>query len=330
MTLHFIRPLWFFALIPLSIFVFYCYKNYRQKSAWRQVIDPELLSHVLPEKLAVHSNKFFWYILLGWFITVFALAGPAFSQKPQPVYESTHAKVIVLDLSRSMLANDIPPDRLTRAKYKVLDILNNYAQGRTGLVVFAKEAYTVSPLTFDTHTIALMVPDLNPDIMPVQGHNIAAGLMKAEQLLIQGDAKTGNIILITDSNPSRQALSIARNISQKNYPISVLAVGTSANASIPMKDSSTDFNKTAALRKLDIVNLQTLAHNGGGKFSLFTNNDSDINGLLAHDFSHSPVQALKTKLNTHRWNDSGRWFILLVLPFMLILFRKHYLERTFS
>jgi len=172
MEFHFLRPYWFLMLIPLAIMLWSLLWYLKKGDSWQQVIDPKLLKHLLNQSSSAKNFKPLMILGLIWFTTVFALAGPAWEKHQQPVFRNNNAKVILLDLSQSMLAEDIQPDRLTRAKYKILDLLRDYPEGQTGMAVFSGEAYTVSPLTNDTHTIALMVSDLSPDIMPVSGSNI--------------------------------------------------------------------------------------------------------------------------------------------------------------
>ena len=93
----------------------------------------------------------------AWFVAIVALAGPAWERLPVPAFRSDEALVVALDLSRSMDAGDVEPSRLARAKLKLLDLLERRAAGQTALVVFSTHAFTVTPLTTDTRTIASLV-----------------------------------------------------------------------------------------------------------------------------------------------------------------------------
>lgn len=322
MELHFLRPYWFIGIIPLLLIIWILHQHLKQHDNWKQMIDAPLLEHLL---IFPNSTKNYWPILLlglMWFISLFALAGPTWEQRPQPLYQNQSAKIILMDLSPSMLAKDINPDRLTRAKYKVLDILKGYREGQTGMAVFTSEAYTVSPLTHDTHTIALMVPELSPEIMPVLGNNIGAGLTEAEKLLQQSHAKSGTILLITDSTPTENDQLIAAKIHTAGYDISVLGVGTVEGAPIPDNANVELQQDPLVLAKLDIPGLEQLADAGGGRFSSFTNTDADIQYLLAPTLQKSAIDKAKLQNNTNLWIDEGRWFILFILPFALLAFRR--------
>lgn len=327
MAFHFLRPYWFLLLIPLAFMLWGLLRYLKKGDSWQQVIDPTLLKHLLNQSSSTQNFK--PLVLLGviWFIATFALAGPTWEKRQQPVFRNNDAKVVLLDLSQSMLAEDIQPNRLTRAKYKILDLLRDYPEGQTGMAVFSSEAYTVSPLTSDTHTIALMVPDLSPDIMPVLGSNIGIGLEKAADLLKQGEAKSGTIILVTDSSPTAADDAIAKRIHSEGYTISVLAIGTAQGAPVPSPAGSFEQSHGKTLiAKLNIQGLEQLATEGDGRFSSFTNTDSDINYIMAPTLQHSRLNAVKQKVKSTLWYDEGRWFILLVIPFALLVFRRGWLE----
>lgn len=325
---HFIRPWWFLAVIPLLILIFLLRRALVSGSSWQKVIDPHLLPHLLTKQDNIAS---FWPSLLAVFVgflAVFSIAGPTWLRLPQPVYRAKAAKIILLDLSPSMLAEDISPNRLTRAKYKIDDILNQYREGQTGMAVFSNESYTVSPLTNDTKTIAAMVPVLSPTIMPVLGSTIAVGLKQGEKLLQQGGANRGTILLITDGNPTKQDNEVAKEIHHKGYTISVLGMGTKMGAPIPdTRDGFFNIQGKTVIAKLDIAGLEKLAESGGGRFSLFSNNNSDIKTLLDGSMNHQRLtKADETKATTGLWKDEGHWFVLFLLPFVLILFRRGWLE----
>lgn len=322
--IHWSRPYWFLALIPALLMLLALSRYLIKGNNWQNIIDAPLLQHLL---IFPDAKKHYWpLVLLGlmWLIAVLALAGPAWDKRIQPVYQNQSAKVILLDLSHSMLAQDITPNRLTRAQYKILDILNNYREGQTGMAVFSSEAYTVSPLTFDTHTIALMVPDLSPNIMPVSGSNIGVGLDKAKQLLQQGGVKSGTIVLITDSVPTPADDKIAEQIHADGYTVSVLGIGTIQGAPIPTDNNFETQQGKPILTKLDIPGLEQLAEAGGGRFSTFTDSDADIHYLLSPTVNNvnAGINKAKEHSNINLWIDEGRWFILLLLPLALLAFRR--------
>ncbi len=323
--LHFIRPAAWYGLIPLLLVVWRW--RYRSQAAnnWKKVCDAHLLQAQL---VGVQQRSSLWpivYLILAWVLAVFALAGPAWKRVEQPVFRSLASRVIVLDLSSSMLATDVKPSRLARAKFKVLDILKRSREGQTGLIVFSGEPFVVSPLTTDAATITNQVAILNPDIMPVSGHDVSWALKKAGQLLQQAGANKGSILLVTADAGSQKAMTVARQLHQHGYRVSVLGIGSQQGAPMPATDGGFIKNQQGAiaLSKLDQAALQAIARAGGGRYVHFTANNEDGDKLLASAaMQHFGMQAKNTTAKTGLWKDEGRWFVLLLLPIVLLGFRR--------
>jgi Ca-activated chloride channel family protein len=327
--IHFIRPYWFLALIPLLMLLWQLRHYLFTSNNWQHIIDKHLLPHLL---LGLNKKATYWpltLLSLIWMIVVFALAGPSWTRLPQTVFQSNNAKVIVLDLSQNMLASDVRPDRLTRAQYKIIDILNNFREGQTGLVVFTSEAYNVSPLTNDSETISGMVPQLSPSIVPVLGSDITAGLQNAAELFKQSNIKKGLILLVTASDPSQRSQALAKQLHQQGFTISVLGVATPQGAPLPDANGGfvTNANQQPVVTKLNTADLEKLADNGGGRFSAFANTSEDIHYLLQPTLAEHQLTASQTTATTTLWKDEGRWFVLLLLPLFLLFFRSAWLTQ---
>ncbi|MFT5580396.1 MAG: Ca-activated chloride channel family protein, partial [Paraglaciecola psychrophila] len=138
-NLHLLRPLWLLGIVPALLLVWFFLRQRRRALDWRGAISPALLPHLLDSgentSVARWRSHMPWYCLaLGWVISCIALAGPSWEKLPQPVHQRQDALVIVLDLSLSMLAEDIQPARIVRARYKILDILTRRTEGLTALI----------------------------------------------------------------------------------------------------------------------------------------------------------------------------------------------------
>ena len=131
-----------------------------------------------------------------------------------------------------MLANDLKPNRLVQARYRLADLLDQTVEGQVGLVSYAGDAYVVCPLTSDMNTIANLLPALQPDIVPVAGSRADKAMDLANDLLKRAGLGTGEILLVTDSIDSR-AKAKARELWDQGISTSVLAVGTPDGAPIP-------------------------------------------------------------------------------------------------
>ena len=139
---HFLRPQWLLALIPLVLLLWLIRRQGDgSDSVWSRICDADLLRYLLVSHDSKASRLPLWLLAGGGLIAVLALADPAWDKQPQPVFRNLDARVIVFDLSRSMLAADLAPSRLARARFKVADILRRSKEGQTGLVVFAGDAF---------------------------------------------------------------------------------------------------------------------------------------------------------------------------------------------
>jgi len=321
---HFIRPYWLLALIPAIALLVMLLRHKLSRGNWASVCDPALLPYLLQEK-AVHTSR--KSLLLGAvmaLLAIVALAGPTFQRLPSPVFRNDSALVIALDLSRSMDAEDIKPSRLIRARYKIADLLQRRKDGQTALLVFAGDAFTVTPLTDDTETIASQLEALTTDIMPTQGSQAEAALNLAVQLLQQAGLQKGEIILMTDGIESDAALAAAKKLN--GYHLSVLGVGTAEGAPIALPNGGflKDAQGAIVIPKLDPNKLAELAGAGGGVYQSITADDSDIENVLANLDTAVPEAQGHTEnpLLIDLWDDLGPWIVLAVLPLAALSFRR--------
>ncbi len=215
---HFQQPLWFLALIPMALLLWWLPRTRRTGSEWRRACESHLLPYLLSKPGAASSQLPVWLFAAGCLLAVVALADPVWQKQPQPVYRNQDAVVLVLDLSRSMLSTDLPPSRLERARFKAAEILKQRKEGQTGLVVFAGDAFTVSPLTSDARTIQSLLKTLHPDLMPVQGSRADLGIRKAGEILRQAGVPRGNIVLIGDGYSDPRARDVASDAAPAGLP----------------------------------------------------------------------------------------------------------------
>jgi Ca-activated chloride channel family protein len=319
---HFLRPDWLWALpLIIAAVVLLAYRKLGAGN-WQNVVDPALAPFVL-SRSAKRRSDYRWLLLgLGGVLAVIALAGPAWQRIEQPVFRSDQALVVALDLSRSMDARDLAPSRLIRARLKILDMLEKRGSGQTALIVYSSNAFTVTPLTTDTDTIAALVNSVSTDIMPSRGSYPIAAIEKGRQLLKQAGAGAGEILLITDGGSSPAAERVARDLKTSGYSLSVLAVGTPEGAPIPRASGGfvTDQSGQIAVPKLEEHSLRSLAVAGGGRFATLTTDDRDLDTLLSGEVVSRAVG--DESLATDRWREEGPWLVILLLPLAAMAFRR--------
>lgn len=324
---HFLQPLWFWTLLPLAVLVWRLRQPAGNDNAWRHVVDAHLLPHLLVNPGGSNSRLPIRLLTISWLLTVLALADPVWEKQPQPVYRSQAARVVVLDLSRSMLTPDLNPSRLVRARYKVADILRRSDEGQTGLVVFAGDAFAVSPLTSDSDTIQALLEPLEPLLMPAQGSRADLGLLKAGELLRQAGMLRGDILLIADGYSDRRSINAARKLKQQGYRVSVLGVGTAEGAPLPdgTRGYVRDTSGAIVVPKLATDAMQKLAAAGGGRYATISGGEADIDYLLESSGIQSGSEVIKSDQQTDVWQSRGPWLVLLMLPLAALVFRRGWL-----
>jgi len=187
-----LRPVWLLGLIPLLFIVVYWFRKRAGYSAWQSTVDEHLRAYVIDGNSAI-SRRAPLVLFAGWALAVVLLAGPVWEKQDVPVFQAVQAEVILLDLSRSMLADDIAPDRMTRARFKLADLLAQSEGRQVGLIGFAERPYVISPITEDTGTIEAFLPSLTTGIVPVQGSRLDLAIARAVTLLEHWPARSGYI-----------------------------------------------------------------------------------------------------------------------------------------
>ncbi|WP_060999983.1 VWA domain-containing protein, partial [Photobacterium aquimaris] len=314
----FMHPQWFAALIPLII-VLPWLKGKAQQSG--------LIAPHLAQKLGLTQQQpKRWplaLLALGWLIAVIAMAGPSWQKVKLPAYNLSGARVLVMNMSQSMYATDIKPNRLAQERFKALDMLPGWKEGSTGLVAFAGDGYEVSPLTTDSSTLRNLIPSLSPDVMPISGNNAAKGIAEAIRLLKQAGHNSGDIILMTDGMTKAVAQQALAELKGTHYRVSILAMGTVEGAPIMLPNGSLlSENGNPVISKIDISTLMSITDSTGGILQMAQTTDNDVNAIV--NFTAKPLASGKKgheKELQERLNG-GFWLILPLLLLALLGFRR--------
>jgi len=345
---HFIRPLWLLAFFALFLLLFLLKKIRYYQSPWQHFLPPHLASRLLENtdnastnsatKITPASQSRYWLkpMVMGSCIIV-ALAGPAWQKLPQPVYQIERGAVLVMDMSYSMYATDVTPNRLTRARYKAIDLLSKINEGDVGLIAYAGDAFIISPLTQDVKNIELLLPSLSPDIMPVHGANALSALALADQTLKNAGHISGDIYWFTDDVENEEMSDIYSWAKDNNHKVNILGVGSKVGAPIKLSSGKLlkDNGGAIVIPKLPEGRLAAISKRGRGTYHTMTNDDTDIKALTAHltsdlddnlgvelDNSQSAQEENKQALQGDQYQEQGPWLLLLILPFILSYFRR--------
>jgi Ca-activated chloride channel family protein len=321
---HFLRPWWLLALFPWLLLSWRLRRGDVRRGAWHAVCDESLLPFILEGGARGRQRVGIALLALAGVLGIVALAGPAWREIPQPVYRHQEALVVTLDLSRSMDTADISPSRLERARLKVRDLVRRRQDGQTALVVFAGDAFAVTPLTDDVNTISALVPSLTTDIMPVPGTRTDRALGVAATLLEQAEAGPGRVVLITDDVGVGGLDAAVGRLTQAGHRLSVIGVGTPDGAPIPAGDGGflTDAAGHTIIPRLPEAALQALARAGNGRYARLSVDDGDLTQVLGGASADWSAVKDVAGLTSDRWREEGPWLLLVLLPVASLAFRR--------
>jgi Ca-activated chloride channel family protein len=311
---HFLRPEWLWALAPVALVLFLLWRQQSATRRWQSVIAPHLLAH-----LVVRPKGRTWLrpsLLLGpvLVLAVLAAAGPSWRREPPPFTQDTAPLVIALDLSESMLVEDIQPSRLRRAQQKATDILAERKGARTGLLAYAGTAHMVLPLTDDPSVLEAYITSLEPSVMPVPGKDSFAALREAEAMLAD-DPTPGTILFLTDGIAAEDAPAFADHKHRSRDQIVVLAVGTEQGGAIARPDGS-----FGELSTLDREGLEAVESQADAYVTTVTVDDTDVRRINRQIATH--LTAVQQEDEEGRWRDDGWWLVLPLTLLCLVWFRK--------
>ncbi len=315
---HLLRPLWLLALIPAVWLLIKLWRKQSTGTAWHNVFDNQLLAPLWLESPGKSSRLPLSILAIGWLLAIIVLAGPVWERQPEQVWRAQMSRVVILDLSPTMNANDLSPSRLERARFKIQDILARSTEGRTGLVVFSGEAHVVTPLTEDNETIKNLITALSPEIMPEQGDAATPALQMAGELLNLTGIHQGEILLISDglADPAT-ALAQARKLRDQGYRLSILGVGTEQGGTL-FHDGVAEFVR------FNPAPLEELARAGGGYFSMMTADEQDLDRLLPDIMPTSDFDKVESS-GVERWVEYAVWLLPGLLLLAALTFRRGWL-----
>ena len=325
---HFLRPWWLLGLLALPLLWRVLHRGDAGANAWRGAVDAHLLPYLLVRGTAGRTQRSpHWLLGAAWCFACVALAGPAWERLPQPLYQNRAARVIALELAPSMLAQDVKPSRVERARYKIADILRRSGDAQTALIAYAGDAFVVAPLTDDANTVANLVDALEPTIMPTPGNDTSRAIDMGIKLVQQAGLRSGEIVLVADA-VDNNAIAAATRAHSAGIDVSVLGIGTAQGA--PVAVASGGFLKDEAgnisMPRLDTSSLAAVAAAGGGRYATYSSDAQDLDSVLDDLRPRAATEASNAaQAQTPRFLDRGPWLLLLLVPLAALGFRRGWL-----
>ncbi|MGB0941974.1 MAG: VWA domain-containing protein [Marinomonas sp.] len=306
-------------LIAFVIFLYIVKKeNKVEQNQLSSFIDAKLLRHLVSDKSGKRLPSWVGIVLVS--LLIVGIAGISWEKKVEKKYITPMQTILILDQSLSMYATDIKPNRLTRVKQKVQDLLVSIKEGNIALTAYAGDAFVISPFSQDKSTLKHFLLALDPLIMPLYGSDIQQAF-STSLALISDPAQYTNIILFTDDVNESDFANIKQQLSAYNVKLNIIGVGSNEGANILLPDGNT--LRTSAgqvIAKLPVKELNQLARELGANYYSSDLLPSDIEAILSTPISNQD-KAVEAKSQSVDWVDKGHWFALPFLIWLLYQFR---------
>lgn len=327
--------LYLLILLPL-LAVFYVYSNIRYKQRLRKYGDPDLLKTLMPEVSYYRPMLKFWLMWLALGLAIVMLARPQFGTKLEKVKRSGIETIIALDISNSMLSEDVQPSRLQKSKALVSRLVNGFKDDKVGLIIFAGEAFTQLPITSDYISAKMFLESISPSLISSQGTNVGEAIRLAMKSFTPQEQVGRAIIVITDGeNHEGGAVEAAQEAASKGMKVYVLGVGSPEGAPIPIEGTN-DYRKdnegNVIVTRLNEQMCREIAQAGKGAY-IRVDNSSSAQNLLQKEINKLAKADLESTVYSN-YNEQFpmiAWMILLFLVIeILILDKKNPLFKNFK
>ena len=321
--------LYLFFLLPVLVAVF-LYYNHRRRQNIRKYGDPALLQELMPTVSKYRPDVKFWLTFSALALTIFMLARPQFGSKMETVKRSGVEAVIALDISNSMLAEDVTPSRLEKAKKLISRLVDTFKNDKVGMIVFAGEAFTQLPITSDYVSAKMFLESINPSLITTQGTDIGAAIRLAMKSFTPNDGVGRAIVVITDGeNHEGGAIEAAKEAAEKNMQVFILGIGSPDGSPIPEERGSNHFRKdkdgNVIVTRLNEQMCQEIAKAGNGVY-IRVDNSNSAEKILNEQIAKLAKADVESQVFTDfdEQFQALAWLVLILLVVeMLILERKN-------
>ena len=320
-------------LLP-ALVAFYVYAMIVKKKAIKKYGNPTLLAELMPEVSTKRQHLKFWLLFGAITMVIFIIAGPQFGSKLETVKRQGVEIMVCLDVSNSMLAEDVSPNRLDKAKQMLSRLTDGFTNDKVGLIVFAGDAFTQLPITSDYISAKMFLSSINPSMVSTQGTAIGAAINLAARSFTPDETTDKAIILITDGeNHEDDAIGAAKDAAEKGIHVNIVGMGDPKGSPIPIQGSNNymkDKDGNVVITKLNEQMGQEIAAAGNGMYVRADNTNSALKAL------QKEIEKMnKTELDSKVYSEYDEQFqifawialFLLIADFMTLdrknrIFRK--------
>jgi Ca-activated chloride channel family protein len=322
---RFANPDYLYLLLLLPVMVmFYIINEIRKRMARKRLGDPRLINSLMPELSDTRSVVKFILMLAAVLAGVIMLSRPQFGSKIEDVKKQGVEVIIALDVSNSMLSEDIQPDRLTRAKQAISRLVDNLENDKIGLIVFAGDAYTQIPVTTDYVSAKMFLSTISPEMVPKQGTAIGAAISLGIRSFSPGEGKSKAMIIITDGeNHEDNPAAAAEDAAKAGIVIHTIGIGSTGGVPVPItangkREYLKDVDGNTVISKLDEEILKKIAMSTGGNYVRASNTNIGLDQIFS-DIKKMKKEELESTQYTE-YNDQFQFFAALAILMLIIEF----------
>mgnify|MGYP001598923615 CR=1 FL=1 len=328
---HFSNPAWLWALLlclPVALWLVLARRMLANRNERVQrYADNHLLPHLLGRSEATSRTQWLrfarWTAI--WALLVVAMAGPRWDFTDVQLFRPGTNLIVLFDISRSMNVADVQPNRLTRARQELEDILNENRGVRVGLIGFASVSHVVSPVTEDMNGIRRVLSALDTNLVQLQGSRLSFALERAQELVAgQPEGSVNSLLIITDGDFDEPGLELKlKELADAGVRVHILGVGTPEGDAVPGQKGMWIKGRSGqpVISALNEALLKTMAQAGNGLYLRADYRESDTGKILAE----VKAQALPSDSRdeqTRVWNERFYWLAGLALLLLLPMFRR--------
>ncbi len=323
--MRFYQPeiLWLLAIIPF-LWLLFIYSNYKKQQGLKLFLNLNSQNNVLKKNSTIKNNLKQFLVLFSIALLIIAIARPQYDKKTEIIQKKSLDIIIAIDVSQSMNAQDIKPNRLTRSKHEIIKLLNKLKGDRVGLVAFAGDAFLQCPLTSDYTTLKIFIDILSSDLIQDQGTNIGKAIKTSLEAWRKSKNQNKIMLLLSDGEEQTQSLSSAISEAKKNdLKIYVIGIGSEQGVPIPkkkngqlsyIKDKNGNIVSTRLHRKL----LESIANQTNGKYFDATPEYFHLDAIFNEIESIEKNKSTKEKIVLYQ----ERFQIPLLLAFLLLFIER--------
>ncbi len=312
--------IWFFLGVPI-LAVFYVWAFNKKATLIEKFVSPELRERLLSNFLPSRQKLKAVVLILTFMFAVMALIGPRWGFHWEEVKRRGVDIIIALDVSKSMMAEDVSPNRLERAKRKIGDFMNMLQGDRVGLIAFAGTSFLQAPLTLDYGAVKIFLDDLDTNLIPVPGTALGDAIAKGIKSFEQDDKKSRVLVIITDGEDHMgNPIEMAKKASEQGIKIYTIGIGKEEGAPIPDKENGgfkKDSSGNLILSKLDETTLQKIALETGGSYVRSVSGDLDLENIYKDITQKVEEKDLKSG-KRQRFEERFQWFVFIALFFLIL------------